>query len=267
MRTLPHSLDPVVVAEIDDRLARSAEEFDVTIPWAIESGSRAWGFPSPDSDYDCRFLYVRKPETYVSLWPVRDVIETPLDKIFDVNGWDLAKAVQLVVKGNATVTEWLRSPIIYSGNEAFRDGLLQLAVNTVNPALVARHYLHVGRYQWNAEAAEVPIKRHFYALRSAASLRWIVVNPGGGIPPMDLPTLLEQCDPPADVLADTNDLIARKAVTRELGTGAIVPSIGRFILEQYEIGQRLYEGADSSVTADATARATEYFRSAIVEFG
>ena len=267
MRTLPDSLDPTVVAEIDARIAGSAEKFGVTIPWAIESGSRAWGFPSPDSDYDCRFIYVRPPETYVSLWPVRDVIETPLDKIFDVNGWDLAKAVQLLVKGNATVTEWLNSPIVYSGKETFRDGLLELARAVVNPALIGRHYLHVGRYQWNADSAEVPIKRHFYALRSAASLRWIALHPGEGIPPMDLPTLLEQCDPPADVVDDIAELLALKAVTRELGTGQIVPSIGRFILEQYEIGERLYENAETSVSMDATARANEYFRGAIVEFG
>jgi predicted nucleotidyltransferase len=267
MRTLPDSLDPAVVAEIDNRLATSAEEFGVTIPWAIESGSRAWGFPSPDSDYDCRFIYVRPPETYVSLWPVRDVIETPLDKIFDVNGWDLAKAVQLLVKGNATVTEWLNSPIIYSGNEAFRDGLLELARAVVNPALIARHYLHVGRYQWNADSVEVPIKRHFYALRSAASLRWIDLRPGQGIPPMDLPTLLSECDPPADMVDDVAELLALKAVTRELGTGQIVPSIGRFILEQYDIGERLYETADTSVSEDAMDRANEYFRNAIVQFG
>ena len=267
MRTLPDSLDPAVVAEIDHRLEASADEYGVTIPWAIESGSRAWGFPSPDSDYDCRFIYVRKPETYVSLWPVRDVIETPLDKIFDVNGWDLAKTVQLLVKGNATVTEWLNSPIVYSGNEAFRDGLLELARQVVNPALIGRHYLHVGRYQWNAESTDVPIKRHFYALRSAASLRWIVLHPGEGIPPMDLPTLLAECDPPADVVGDITELLALKAVTRELGTGQIVPSIGRFILEQYELGDRLYENANTSVSADATALANEYFRGAIVEFG
>lgn len=267
MRTVPASLDPSVVAEIDERLARSARDFGVTIPWAIESGSRAWGFPSPDSDYDCRFLYVRPAESYVSLWPVRDVIETPLDKVFDVNGWDLQKAVQLLVKGNATVSEWLRSPIVYTGNERFRDDLLALAVDVMKPALLGRHYLHVGKYQWNADSETVPIKRHFYALRSAASLRWIIVNPGGGVPPMDLPTLLEQCDPPADVVAHTAELIALKAETRELGTGAIAPSIGRFILEQYEEGERLYEGADTSVSEEAKDRATEYFRRAIVQFG
>jgi hypothetical protein len=101
-RAVPSSLDTTVVAEIDRRLSAASAEHGVRIPWAIESGSRAWGFPSPDSDYDCRFLFIRPREQYLSLWPARDVIETPLDNTYDVNGWDLAKTVKLVVKGNAT---------------------------------------------------------------------------------------------------------------------------------------------------------------------
>lgn len=81
MRAIPPSLDAAVVAEIDARLKGVAAEHSVTIPWAIESGSRAWGFPSPDSDNDCRFIYVSQPERYLGLWPDRDVIETPLDTI------------------------------------------------------------------------------------------------------------------------------------------------------------------------------------------
>ena len=124
MRTIPDTMDASIVSAVDDRLRRVSDDNQVVIPWAIESGSRAWGFPSPDSDYDCRFMYVRRRNDYLSPWPQRDVIETPLDKVFDVNGWDVIKAVRLLVKGNATVTEWLRSPIIYSGDESFREGML-----------------------------------------------------------------------------------------------------------------------------------------------
>ncbi len=86
MRHLDPDMDRDVVAEIDRRLARVAASEHVTIPWAIESGSRAWGFPSPDSDDDCRFLYVRSLERYASPWPVRDLVETPVDAVFDVGG-------------------------------------------------------------------------------------------------------------------------------------------------------------------------------------
>lgn len=112
MLAIPASLDADVVAEIDRRLASVSRDYGVRVPWAIESGSRAWGFPSPDSDYDCRFIFVRPADAYLGLWPASDVIETPLDTVFDVNGWDLAKAVRLVSRGNATAIEWLRSPIV-----------------------------------------------------------------------------------------------------------------------------------------------------------
>jgi hypothetical protein len=86
-------MDPAVVAEVDRRLTSVSFEHGIRIPWAIESGSRAWGFPSPDSDYDCRFLFVRPPADYLDPWPPRDVVETPLDAVFDV---------RLAVAGNAT---------------------------------------------------------------------------------------------------------------------------------------------------------------------
>ena len=130
MRSVPDDFDPAVVAAIDARLASVAVEHGVRIPWAIESGSRAWGFASPDSDYDCRFFFVRPRASYASLWPARDVIETPLDGLLDVNGWDVAKAVRLATAGNATVGEWLRSPHVYDGDAAFRDALLDLVART-----------------------------------------------------------------------------------------------------------------------------------------
>lgn len=105
MRAVPATLDSAVVAGIDARLDQLERKHGVRIAWAIESGSRAWGFPSPDSDYDARFLYIRDRSEYLTPWPRRDVIETPLDKVFDVNGWDLIKALRLLVKGNGTVTE------------------------------------------------------------------------------------------------------------------------------------------------------------------
>lgn len=126
LRELDPELDPSVVAQIDERLAGLRRDHGVAIPWAIESGSRAWGFPSPDSDYDCRFIFVRSLDDYLDPWPPRDVLETPLDAVLDVSGWDLVKAVRLAENGNATVTEWLRSPIIYRGDAAFREEMLAL---------------------------------------------------------------------------------------------------------------------------------------------
>lgn len=229
MRAIPSSLDPLVVSEIDRRLSAVSAEHGVRIPWAIESGSRAWGFPSPDSDYDCRFIFVRERQDYLSLWPARDVIETPLDDTFDVNGWDLAKSVRLLVKGNATALEWLRSPIIYAGEGSFRDELLTLASEVVERGSIARHYLHVARQQ---QTGTTTLKRFFYALRPAASLRWLADHPKESIPPMDLPTLLAEASASREVTEAAAELIAAKAETREMGIGTPPSVLTRFVADE-----------------------------------
>lgn len=260
MRAIPHSLEPDVVAEIDARLAGVAKDHGVRIPWAIESGSRAWGFPSPDSDYDCRFVYVRSRTDYLSLWPTRDVIETPLDEVFDVNGWDLAKAVKLVVKGNPTVLEWLRSPIVYTGDAAFRNRMLALAAEVVDRDLVLRHYLHVAQQQL---ADGSSLKRFFYALRPAAALRWLADRPSEVLPPMDLPTLLAESSVGDEVRESAHGLIAAKAVTHELGDGTRPAVLLEFVHTELERAARHDEATAGRSSAarlgEVRARADAWF--------
>ncbi|MDQ1126778.1 putative nucleotidyltransferase [Microbacterium sp. SORGH_AS 505] len=260
MRAIPADLDPDVVAEIDRRLAAVSRDHDVEIPWAIESGSRAWGFPSPDSDYDCRFIFVRPREQYLTLWPERDVIETPLDAVFDVNGWDLAKSVKLIAKGNATAIEWLRSPIVYTGDPAFRDGLLDLADRIVERGAVGRHYLHVARQQ---RAGKPTLKRFFYVLRPAAALRWLEVHPAQAVPPMDLPTLIEEGDLDDDVRTAVHDLIAQKAQTRELGAGTPPATLDRFVTAQLDRAEVYEDAAPERDGALVRSLADEYFLSLV----
>ena len=100
-------------------LKKIEEQKNVKIIMAIESGSRAWGFASPDSDYDVRFIYVRKEEDYLKLEKTRDVIEWKLDDVLDINGWDIKKALQLLHNSNPTVFEWCASPIVYWETEEF----------------------------------------------------------------------------------------------------------------------------------------------------
>lgn len=257
MRAIPSSLDPLVVSEIDRRLVGVSVEHGVRIPWAIESGSRAWGFPSPDSDYDCRFIFVREPRDYLSLWPARDVIETPLDETFDVNGWDLAKTVKLLVRGNATPIEWLRSPIIYTGESAFRDGLLKLASEVVERSSIARHYLHVARQQQNGTTT---LKRFFYTLRPAAALRWLADHPQESVPPMDLPTLLAESSVPQAVADAAAELIAAKAVTRELGTGIAPAILTRFVADELDRAEHFETAQPQRDPAAVRDIADHYFR-------
>lgn len=239
VRSVPPNLDPDVVDHIDRRLAQVAAENRVTVAWAVESGSRAWGFPSPDSDYDCRFIYLRPARDYLTPWLPPDFIETPLDHVLDVNGWDLRKAVQLMVRGNATVLEWLRSPIVYAGSLSIRDRLLELATQVSEPELLARHYAHVGRQQWRRSGATesdqnapVRLKGLFYSLRPAAALNWMRAHPDLQVPPMRLQELLEQAPPPAGVTELAADLVARKAHTREMGMGPVPAPLREFVVAQ-----------------------------------
>jgi predicted nucleotidyltransferase len=224
------------VAQVDGILDAIRREHGVHIPLAIESGSRAWGFPSPDSDYDGRFIYVRPARQALTIWPRRDVIETPLVGDMDVNGWDLSKALRLLLKGNAVVVEWLQSPIQYTAEAWFRDELLAFAEHWLDRDMVLTHYLHLGRRQKILhldDQTEVPLKKVFYVLRPAVALRWLRLNPDKAVAPMHLPTLMAECDPPADLSAMVEDLRARKAMTREMGKGEIPAALLRFIEAEF----------------------------------
>ncbi len=264
MRAIPETLDPRVVEQIDTMLFAVSRDDSVRIPWAIESGSRAWGFPSPDSDYDCRFIYLREPERYVSLWPERDVIEMPLDAVFDVNGWDLAKAVKLIVKGNATAIEWLRSPIVYSGTREFRDAMLGFASEVVERAAIGRHYLHVAQQQ---KAGSPSLKRAFSVLRPAMALRWLRVHPDAVLPPMDLPALTAESEVPREVAKAIAELIALKSVTRELGDGRPPAVLEAFVAAELSAAEGFGSLPSERNAAEVRLAADRFFRRQLDTFG
>jgi predicted nucleotidyltransferase len=267
LRAIPAFMDADIVASIDARLDAIRRAHGVSIPLAVESGSRAWGFPSPDSDYDCRFFFIRSIDDYLSPWQRRDVIETPLEGAFDVNGWDLGKAVRLLLKGNATVIEWLTSPITYEGDGPFREEMLTLAKAVARRNLVARHYLHLGERQRRAyfiDGKPVPQKKIFYALRPASALRWLRHHPGEAVAPMHFPTLMAECSPPAEIMAITEDLMARKAVARELGEEPLPPAIGAFIDSEFDLARGGFgKDADDAATQEDRARAEAFHLAAL----
>ena len=265
-RSIPASFAPEVVMAIDAQLDRIVVDHAVRLPLAIESGSRAWGFPSPDSDYDCRFIFVRAQDDYLSLHPKRDVIETPPDGVLDVNGWDLAKALRLMLKGNAVVLEWLRSPVAYRCDVQFRDAFLALAQDCADRRLIGRHYLHLGERQrrtYFGDGKSVALKKLFYALRPAAALRWLRLHPDEAVPPMHFPTLMAECAPGAEVAAVTADLMARKAETRELGEGPLPEPIAGFIAEEFAAAQEAFETGSVRPSRAARAKADAFFRDVV----
>lgn len=136
-----------ITEEIRQRLRNLAVQEDVVILLAVESGSRAWGFESTDSDYDVRFIYIRRPETYLSidLEAQRDVIERPIVDEIDLSGWDIRKALKLFHKSNPPLLEWLQSPLIYSEQFSFAAKLRGLRPSFYSPRNCFHHYFHMAR--------------------------------------------------------------------------------------------------------------------------
>ncbi|MEU7632831.1 nucleotidyltransferase domain-containing protein [Nocardia sp. NPDC049220] len=260
LRAIPDSMAPAEVRKIDAELGRIEHGHGVSIGLAIESGSRAWGFPSPDSDYDCRFIYIAGLHTYLSPWRTRDVIETPLVGLLDVNGWDLAKTMRLLVKGNAVLIEWLMSPIVYRGDARFRDELRTLADEVADRHRVARHYLHLGARQWTLFGSGGSLKKVFYSLRPAMALRWLHEHPGAAIAPMHLPTLLEQCELPADLVAAVRELTELNSRTREMGRGTAPAPIAEFIMAEFDRATDAFPKMPDRDLVRAKALTADFFR-------
>lgn len=234
------AVSPERRAQIGRKLERIAREEGVRILLAVESGSRAWGFHSPDSDYDVRFLYARPVNDYLALQPSRDVIERPIDADdLDVGGWDVAKALKLVSRGNAVVSEWLSSPIIYAEDPAFRPLFEPLARDWQRLHGDVAHYYGLARRQWGSfieGRTEVRLKKYFYVIRPAVTLRWLREG-HTGTPPMNLPRLLEDVRLPAATAEALADLQARKQAAGEaVGMGARIPAIDDYVREQMAWG-------------------------------
>jgi predicted nucleotidyltransferase len=158
---------------------------NVRILYACESGSRAWGFPSPDSDYDVRFIYVHPPAWYLGLDEGPDTLNFPVDDELDLAGWELRKTLRLLRGSNAALFEWLQSPIVYHEAQGFRSQLAPLLPLAFNLKAGLHHYL--GQLRRGVEedlvGEEVRLKRLFYALRSALAARWIRAR--HTLPPME----------------------------------------------------------------------------------
>jgi len=230
-----------VRAHIEAKLASVPSEEGVRILYAAESGSRAWGFGSPDSDYDVRFLYVHERNWYVRLAEDRDVIERPLDEQrVDLAGWDLRKALRLALKSNPVLYEWLVSPIVYVDGE-LRAELRALFEAHASPRALAHHYWSIARGQWRSEIdgrAEIRLKKYFYVVRPLLSLAWVAER--ASPPPMAMDDLLSRVAMPAAPRKAVEALLAEKRKTPELGMRPPIAEIDRWAAGELE---RLHPGS------------------------
>lgn len=209
-----------------DKISEIQQKENITILHAVESGSRAWGFASPDSDYDVRFIYVRNRNDYLRLEKMRDVIEWEINDVYDINGWDITKTLRLLHNSNPTVFEWIHSPVVYSSNEIIKE---------LTPQIDSFFSCKSGIYHYISTALSnskylkdnnIKLKKYFYVIRPVLACRWILENK---TPP---PVLFQQL---VDTVADDNikpviaELVHIKTEVPETEKGKHIPELDLYI--------------------------------------
>lgn len=212
---------------IDEKLHDIEKKENVMILHAVESGSRAWGFASPDSDYDVRFIYVRTKEDYLTLNEKRDVIEWQLDNIFDINGWDLKKALQHFRKSNATLFEWSNSPIVYRTTKEWKEIYAAAqAYFSVKSSMYHYYGTANGNFHEHLQGNEVNLKKYFYVIRPLLACRFIKEKEAPS--PVLFSELIKQ-DLPYQVKQEIQKLIEIKTHMPETGEGQRNDILNKYI--------------------------------------
>lgn len=222
-----------IKTQIKEMLEGIEREEGVSVLYAVESGSRAWGFDSEDSDYDVRFIYLRPARDYARITPFRDVIERPLTSNLDVSGWDIVKALRLFQKSNPPLIEWLFSPTIYREEGDFARELRALAQDRASVLRMAHHYLSMAqrtRSEYLEGRERVQNKKYLYALRPIGALRWLERNQT--LPPTSFLETLEGIALPQAVQDAVLALIAKKRAGTELEGESPSPLLNAFIAEE-----------------------------------
>lgn len=253
-----HPVAPEIRQRVLQELVDIEAQHDVKVLFACESGSRGWGFASPDSDYDVRFIYVHRQPWYLAVEAGRDVIELPISDELDVSGWELRKALRLLRRANPVLLEWLDSPVVYRQDAEAAGRLRQLAPDYFSELRGRYHYLAMARKNFRGylKGDSVRLKKYLYVLRPLLAVRWI--DDGRGRPPMRFAELVAGTVTDAGLLAEINQLLAIKMQAGEAEYSPRWPRIHAFI--ERELGREeraLYKKPEGSSTAlDAFLRET-----------
>lgn len=217
---------------IRQKLKEIEEKENVKIMFAVESGSRAWGFASNDSDYDIRFVYIRPLKDYLHLEKTNDMINWQLDDIFDINGWDLKKALQLLHDSNPTIFEWLSSPITYQSSDAFEQ-LKTISKDYYSKKKSLYHYWHMANNNYQAYLQDdiIRIKKYFYVIRPLLAAKWIIDKKSQ---PSMLFSELVNAELPKELEPIINDLLEKKAKSSEMGLSTRIKELDDFINSQLD---------------------------------
>lgn len=160
---------------IPDIIKQLERNYSCKVLFACESGSRAWGFESRDSDYDVRFIFVYPVDLYITLTKPQDTINFIQNEIYDFSGWELRKTLSLFSKSNLSLNEWLDSPLIYFRNETLYTELKKLIPVFFQPVKGFNHYLSIAKNTLKTDnLCSLSIKKLFYLLRSILACSWII---------------------------------------------------------------------------------------------
>ncbi|NBI27871.1 nucleotidyltransferase domain-containing protein [Chengkuizengella marina] len=216
---------------IKQELVKIEKEHQVKILYACESGSRAWGFASQDSDYDVRFIYIHTRDWYLSIKEKRDVIELPIDDLLDINGWDLQKALKLFKKSNPPLLEWLQSDIVYSESFTTAQKIRNLVSVSFSPKSCLHHYLNMakGNFRDYLQENEVKIKKYFYVLRPLLACKWMELKQSP--PPLKFEFLVSSLVPEGQLKEQIFELLHKKKTGEELDKEPKINEIHLFIEE------------------------------------
>lgn len=217
------------------------QEHDITILFACESGSRAWGFPSRDSDYDVRFIYVHKRDWYLTITPGKDTLDFPISGDLDIGGWELRKTLALILKSNAVVGEWLQSPIIYKTEQDFHNELSRIARAHYSLKSSCYHYLSIAKntIEQHLQGPDIKMKKYFYILRPLLAARWICEKKQ--IPPMEFSRLLDLIKDQPPLLSSIDMLLKKKEHAVEKDMIKRIPQIDDFIRHDFDTYNHIAE--------------------------
>jgi predicted nucleotidyltransferase len=238
-------IDPDVFSGVQEHLAKIEKEHDVVVLQAIESGSRAWGFPSPDSDYDVRFIYLHPKDWYLQLTDERDVIELPINDEVDIAGWDLVKALNLANKGNAVVQEWMVSPIVYKQSNQYAT-LSELVSKAFSPISAYHHYRSMAKkaYLDIKQSEKKKLKRFFYFARATLSAKWILEKQT--MPSVVFADLVGELVSEQAMIDEIESLVSQKAKESE-------QSMLEVPLSVYHVFVDIFESLDDGVSLNSTS--------------
>ncbi len=249
--------------DVRDRLDCVADERDVVVLYACESGSRAWGFPSTDSDYDVRVIYVHPRDWYLSIDLARrnDTIDPPITENIDLHGWDLRKALGLFRTANPTLLDWLQSPIVYREEEAVMDRWRDLLPRYYTPRAAGHAYRGMAQSVAEQNLADEPIqhKTYLYVLRALLAVRW--AEQDRGPVPVAFDRLVE-ATVEDDVLREAIDaLVARKRAGRELDAGPRLPTLHDFV--ETELDRQADAQFPDAAPRPGTGLLNDFFRAVL----